>query len=374
MPGDDETPPPPPPPKNTPFHPIYAINNIKSVMNVTLDHEDSQYATWVELFQIQACACNVLDHIDTKVTRPTYIDDDTWKRLDAIVKQWIYSTISKDLVNTIMKAGATAQELWTRLEELFHDNKHTRAVYLEEQFSNTKLEHYTNMSDYCKQIKILADQLANVDCPVSDRKMVMQLIAGLTEGEYDTVAAIVSQSEPTPSFNKARSMFLLEETRKNTQREQGQAFVAQNSQAQTGTTTGATQPPPADQQRGTSKGRGRGRGSSKQSKGRGRGRANNNNNQQQAQQAPQWGRPNRPNRHLNGIRPLNGEPNHPGNSNPGSGPHHPAHFQRPSNSQVEGPVLRFWAALPNRPTMQAQASLLTVHLCHLRIWGKHIVP
>ncbi|XP_021731322.1 uncharacterized protein LOC110698233 [Chenopodium quinoa] len=100
-----------------------------------------------------------------------------------------------------------------------HDNKHTRAVYLEEKFANKKLEHFANMSNYCKQIKLLADQLANVDCPVSERRMVMQLIAGLTKGEYDTVAAIVSQSEPTPNFNKARSMFLLEETRKNKQEE-----------------------------------------------------------------------------------------------------------------------------------------------------------
>ncbi|XP_021742863.1 uncharacterized protein LOC110708944 [Chenopodium quinoa] len=194
MAGDDLTPPPPPPPpKNTPLHPAFAVNNIKALMPVTLDHADAQYATWVELFQIHACAYNVTDHIDAKVKRPTDVDDATWKRLDAIVKQWIYSTISKDLVNTIMKPGATAQELWTRLEELFHDNKHTRAVYLEEQLSTTKLEQFANMSNYCQQIKVLADQLANVDCPVSDRKMFIQLISGLTKGEYDTVAAIISQ-------------------------------------------------------------------------------------------------------------------------------------------------------------------------------------
>ncbi|XP_021736556.1 uncharacterized protein LOC110703111 [Chenopodium quinoa] len=228
-------PPPPPSPSNT-FHPAFTVH-IKNLMSVTLDQEEAQYATWAELFQCQTCAYNLQNHIDSKVSRPAGIDDETWKRLDAIVKNWIYGTISKDLVQTIIKPGATALELWTRLEEIFHDNKHTWAVYLEEQFANAKLEHYANMSDHCKHIKLLADQLANVDCPVSDRKMVMQLIAGLTEGEYDTVAAIVSQSEPTPSFNKARSMFLLEETRKNKQKDQGQAFVAQISQAQPSTTT-----------------------------------------------------------------------------------------------------------------------------------------
>ncbi|XP_021724706.1 uncharacterized protein LOC110692021 [Chenopodium quinoa] len=237
-------------------------------MSISLDQEDAQYAAWVELFQIQVYAFNVLDHIDVIVSRPTEIDDATWKRLDAIVKLWIYGTISRDLVHTIMKPGGTTLELWTRLEEIFHDNKHTRAVFLEEQFTNIKLEHYANMSNYCRQINLLADQLANVDCPVFDCKMVMQLITGLTKGEYDTVATIVSQSEPTPSFNKARSMFLLEETRKNKQEEIGQQALIAHGPAGT-TAPSATSSQAADKQCGGGRGGGRGRGRGKPGKGRG---------------------------------------------------------------------------------------------------------
>ncbi|XP_021775497.1 uncharacterized protein LOC110739338 [Chenopodium quinoa] len=145
-------------------------------MSVTLDQEESQYATWVELFQIYACAFNVLDHIDASVSRPSGIDTTTWNGLDAIVKQWIYGTISWDLVNTIMKPGATALKLWNRLKEIFHDNKHTRSVYLEEQLTNTRLENFANM-----------------------------LIKGLPKGEYDTLTVMIQQADPKPSFNKARS-------------------------------------------------------------------------------------------------------------------------------------------------------------------------
>ncbi|XP_021723122.1 uncharacterized protein LOC110690567 [Chenopodium quinoa] len=266
MAGDDET---PPPPSNT-FQPAYAVNNIKNMISITLDQEEGQYATWVKLFHIQACAYNVLDHIDASVYRPPNIDDATWTRLDAIVKGWVYSTISKDLVHTIMKQGATALELWTRLEEVFHDNKHTRAVYLEEKFNNTRLENFANMADYCKEIKLLADQLSNVDNPVSDRKMVLQMISGLTKGEYDMVAALISHTEPTPSFSKARSMFLLEETRKSKQDEHGQqALMAQQPP------TAATAPPPPPPQQSDSQrsgaghgGQGRGRGQHKNGKGR----------------------------------------------------------------------------------------------------------
>ena len=127
----------------------------------------------MELFHIHACAYNVLDHIIANTTQPSSVDKPTWERLDAVVKQWIYDTISKDLLQTIMKPGATAKELWAHLEEIFQDNKHTRAVYLEEQFNTTRLENFSNMSDYCKKLKQLSDQLANVGSPVKESKIVL---------------------------------------------------------------------------------------------------------------------------------------------------------------------------------------------------------
>ncbi|XP_021854226.1 uncharacterized protein [Spinacia oleracea] len=191
--SDDEailTLPPPPP---TTFHPAFAVNNIKNAIPTVLDQETCHYAAWVEYFQIHVCAFNVSDHIDITVPKPTDVDDRTWTRLDAIVKQWIYGTISQDLAHTIMKSGATTYQLWKRLEDLFHDNKTTRAVYLEDQFTNTKLIDFANTTEYCQQIKLLADQLADVDNPISEKRMVLQLVKGLAKGEYDTIATMIQQ-------------------------------------------------------------------------------------------------------------------------------------------------------------------------------------
>lgn len=111
-----------------PFHLAFGVRNIKNSIPLMLDQTDDRYASWVELFHIHVCAYNVLDHIDPKTPTPFEIDKAIWTRLDAIVKQWIYSTISTDVLQTIMKPGATAQQLWKRLEEIFQDNKATRAV------------------------------------------------------------------------------------------------------------------------------------------------------------------------------------------------------------------------------------------------------
>ncbi|KAJ9539042.1 LOW QUALITY PROTEIN: hypothetical protein OSB04_031775 [Centaurea solstitialis] len=108
-----------------------------------------------------------------------------------------------------MKPGATAQELWNRLAEIFQGNKATRVV------NSTHLEAFSNVAEYCARLKNVADQLANVGHPVFENKMVLQLVSGFPKGDYDTIATLIQQTEPLPSFNKARSKLLLEETRQS---------------------------------------------------------------------------------------------------------------------------------------------------------------
>ncbi|KAL7600255.1 uncharacterized protein LOC111897237 [Lactuca sativa] len=116
-----------------------------------------------------------------------------------------------------MKPDETTHQLRICLQKIFQDNKTTRSVYLEEQFNNTHLPVFSNLSDYYARLKNLSDQLANVKKPISKENMVPQLVFGLTKGDFDTVATVIQQSDPLPNFNKARSQLLLEETRRNNQ-------------------------------------------------------------------------------------------------------------------------------------------------------------
>lgn len=248
-----------------PFHPAFGVNNIKNSIPLVLNQTDSHYASWVELFHIHTCAYDVIDHIDPTAPKPADIDQATWNRLDAIVKQWILATISTDLLQSIMTPGATAQQLWNSLADIFQDNKATRAVYLEEQFNNTRLDAFPNIHEYFSRIKNLADQLANVGHPVSDEKKVLQLIAGLPKGDYDTIATFIQQSDPLPSFNKARSQLALEETRRLKQESHTpQVLVTQKSDTPPATESPPTRDQPLHSDRGSSRGgfRGRGRGRS----------------------------------------------------------------------------------------------------------------
>ncbi|XP_060171506.1 uncharacterized protein LOC132602744 [Lycium barbarum] len=131
-------------------------------------------------------------------------------RLDDIVRQWIYGTISNDLLNTIIHQEDTAAEAWNRLVHLFQDNKSARALALDTKFTNTKLVDFSNVKAYCTRLKALADNLANVSHKVSDEQLVLLLLRGLSE-EYKTFQTTVQHRTSLPYFDIVRSMLELEE-------------------------------------------------------------------------------------------------------------------------------------------------------------------
>ncbi|XP_056691648.1 uncharacterized protein [Spinacia oleracea] len=165
-----------------------------------------------------------------------------------------------------MKPGATAQELWNRLEGLFHDNMTTQAIYLEDQFTNTRLEQFANTTEYCQQLKLLSDQLADVNNSISEKRMVLQSVKGLSKGEYDTIATMIQQSKPLPTFSEARSSLQMEERRRANQEDNIDTALVAPNQPTFGSST-----PPANHHHHTPRGGGHHRGGRS---GRGRGNGN----------------------------------------------------------------------------------------------------
>ncbi|XP_071713333.1 uncharacterized protein [Rutidosis leptorrhynchoides] len=142
---------------NNKIHPATTVNNIRNFIPIVLEMKNGQYESWAELFKIHCRAFSVINHIildaadsassslsagSTPVSSPTPPDPALWDRLDAIVLQWIYGTISKNLLRTVMKTNSTAQQAWHRLKNLFHDNRNSRHVYLLHKFNNSHFKYY----------------------------------------------------------------------------------------------------------------------------------------------------------------------------------------------------------------------------------------
>ncbi|XP_021617937.1 uncharacterized protein LOC110618979 [Manihot esculenta] len=153
------------------IHPTTTITNIMETINLMLDYEYAKYNNWAMLFTIHAKAILTYDHIDlpTVTALVTNLADwAQWDRIDNIVRRWIYGTISDDLLNTLSIGMTWLPKLGTNWA-------------------------------YTRRLTILADQLDNVGAELSDLRMVIHLLTGLTDA-YSGFVTVVQNKSLLPMF------------------------------------------------------------------------------------------------------------------------------------------------------------------------------
>ncbi|XP_074318287.1 uncharacterized protein LOC141655087 [Silene latifolia] len=189
------------------LHPVYTVTNIQNKVRV-LDGVKVTYTSWVNLFTLHARGYKVLNHIDGTPAPPkTDSSYEAWYEIDAHVLQWIYGTMSDDLLPQILEPDSTAQAAWDCVKNVFLNNKGARATSLEREFHNLKLSKFPSFDAYCQRLQELSGQLKDVGAAITDQRLVLQLVCGLPK-EYDTVAAYINQT--LPNFETARIMIELE--------------------------------------------------------------------------------------------------------------------------------------------------------------------
>jgi hypothetical protein len=104
---------------------------------------------------------------------------------------------------------ATAHEAWIAIEGHFLGNQETRALHLDAKFRAFAQGHLS-ITDYCKQFKKMADDLADLGEHVTDRTLVLNVIRGLNE-RYKDIGVHLRRGRPFPSFAAVRNELLLEE-------------------------------------------------------------------------------------------------------------------------------------------------------------------
>ncbi|KAJ0435796.1 putative RNA-directed DNA polymerase [Helianthus annuus] len=182
--------------KSQSLHPVYTVTNIQHKVRI-LDDVEVSYPTWVKLFMLHATGYDVVNHIDGSPAPDETSDDyPSWKKIDAIVLQWIYGTLTTDLLVRVLEEKSTAHEAWLRVKNLFLNNKGSRDAALQHELTNLTLSAMPNLDAYCQKIRELADQLTAVDCPINNTQRILYLVRGLPR-EYDTTASILNQSLPT---------------------------------------------------------------------------------------------------------------------------------------------------------------------------------
>ena len=167
---------------------------------------------------MQARVHNLLDHIippsdetpRKAATAAKEKDSDLWNHLDVVLLQWMYATVTQDILTSIIVINDTAEECWKRIAAMFNDNKHARVVRLENKLAKHQPGRFPSTKAYCNHLKLLSDQLTNVGSPVTNTRLVLKMIAGLTDA-YAGFVTYVQQHDPLPTFAAAKSRLELEE-------------------------------------------------------------------------------------------------------------------------------------------------------------------
>ncbi|VFQ96252.1 unnamed protein product [Cuscuta campestris] len=150
------------------------VSNVKLHVPVQLSLSQPNYKKWSRLFLLLVRRFNLQGYIDGSVV-PLSDDDDEWFQLDALLQGWILSTITDEVSDLVISSVSTASALWKVVHDLFHDNKHARAMQLEHEFRTT-IKGNSTMAAYCQQLQNLADWLDDVDAPVSQHQLVLQML------------------------------------------------------------------------------------------------------------------------------------------------------------------------------------------------------
>ncbi|VFQ58360.1 unnamed protein product [Cuscuta campestris] len=219
----------------TPHLAFTTISNVKLHVPVLLSLSQPNYKKWSCLFLLLVRRFNLQDYINGSVV-PLSEDDDEWLQLDALLHGWILSTISDEVSDLVISSVSTASALWKVIHDLFHDNKNARAMQLEHEFRTTVKGNIT-MAAYCQHLQNLADWLDDVDAPVSQHQLVLQMLRGLP-ADLQAQTSFLQFQDPLPTFLQARSALMLLDRQRSPMATGSTALLA----GQPGANNGSRQP------------------------------------------------------------------------------------------------------------------------------------
>ncbi|VFQ68964.1 unnamed protein product [Cuscuta campestris] len=178
------------------------ISNIKLHIPVQLSISEPNYKKWSRLFRLLVLCFNLMRFLDG-TTVASSSDDVEWYQFDALLQGWILSTVSDEVSDLVLASNPSAHALWKAIYKLFHDNKHARAMQLELRFRTT-IKGNWSINEYCHLLENLADYLDDVDAPVTEHALVLQVFQGLpkTSGPRCIFCNIKTRSRHSWRFDR----------------------------------------------------------------------------------------------------------------------------------------------------------------------------
>lgn len=204
-----------PSPSSYYFQPL-AAPNVTNLVTVQLSSPED-YLHWKTQFTCLLVSHQLLGVVEgtLPIPSPTFVDDQgntlsnpqfyEYLRLDQSVRSWIYATVSRDVLTDIHDLH-TSSEVWNRLKSRFMNASMARSMELKGRLSHIKKGEKQSMDAYLREIKVIADSLAAIQCPVTQKDLVQQTLYGLNSvsRDYDSLITTLTHFPIELTFDELR--------------------------------------------------------------------------------------------------------------------------------------------------------------------------
>ncbi|KAF8651673.1 hypothetical protein HU200_063184 [Digitaria exilis] len=135
----------------------------------------SNFNRWRDQFLLVLQRYSLTDH----VLRDASDSSPDWDRMNSVVKSWVLGTLTDDIAEAISSHG-TARAAWLAVEKMFLGNSEARSIQLETKFRNF-VQGDLSVTEYCRRLKKMADDLSALGEVITDRTLVLNVIRGLND-------------------------------------------------------------------------------------------------------------------------------------------------------------------------------------------------
>ncbi|KAH9717593.1 retrovirus-related pol polyprotein from transposon RE2 [Citrus sinensis] len=144
-----------------------------------------------------------------------------WRSQDQTLLSWLLSSVIEGILSLVHSCN-TSYDVWKTLEKKFGSKSEARVLQLRYEMSVLRKDSL-NIEDYCLKMKQIADKLACVGSPVSDKDLLQQILNGLGQGYLD-LASFITASKL--DYDDAYALLLTHETRLEQSMNEKQMFNA----------------------------------------------------------------------------------------------------------------------------------------------------
>ncbi|KAI5328775.1 hypothetical protein L3X38_028172 [Prunus dulcis] len=160
----------------------------------------TNYPSWRAQFNALLYGYDLMGYVDGSSLCPSTTQPvlrTFWIRQDQLLLHAILASVSPQVISLIASAK-TSKEAWDKLLRLFASKARARVLGLKERLTLLRREN-KSVSEYLQEVRVIADELAIIDVPLSDDDLLLYILNGVGS-DFKEIAAVVRSRDTSISF------------------------------------------------------------------------------------------------------------------------------------------------------------------------------